>query len=53
MRAFGLMATQTLTFLFTDIDGSAPMGQRLGSAYARGLADHHRLIRAARAAHGR
>ena len=47
------MATQTLTFLLTDIDGSAAMGQRLGSAYARGLADHQRLIRAARAAHGR
>jgi hypothetical protein len=37
-------------FLFTDIEGSAATGQRLGSAYARGLADHHRLIRAARAA---
>ena len=47
------MATQTFRFLFTDIEGSAALGERLGSAYARGLASHHRLIRAARAAHGR
>jgi class 3 adenylate cyclase len=52
-EGLGLVATQTLTFLFTDIEGSAAMVQRLGSAYARGLADHHRLIQAARAAHGR
>jgi hypothetical protein len=52
-EGLGLVAAQTLTFLFTDIDGSATMGQRLGSVYARGLTDHHRLIRAARTAHGR
>ena len=28
------MATQTLTFLFVDIEGSAAMVQRLGDAYA-------------------
>jgi hypothetical protein len=44
-EGLGLVATQTLTFSCTDIGGSA-------SAYARGPADHHRLIRAARAAHG-
>ena len=45
------LATQTLTFLFTDIEGSTAMLQRLGDAYAQVLADHHRLIRAALAAH--
>ena len=48
-----MVATQTLTFLFTDIDGSLVMRQRPGSAYACGLADQHPLIRAPRAAHGR
>ena len=46
------MATQTLTFLFTDIEGSTAMVRRLGDAWAGVLADHHRLIRAALAAHG-
>jgi predicted ATPase/class 3 adenylate cyclase len=46
------LATQTLTFLFTDIEGSTAMLQHLGDAYAQVLADHHRLIRAALAAHG-
>jgi predicted ATPase/class 3 adenylate cyclase len=36
----------TLTFLFTDIEGSTVMLRRLGEeAYAQVLADHHRLIR--------
>jgi predicted ATPase/class 3 adenylate cyclase/DNA-binding CsgD family transcriptional regulator len=52
MRSLGLVATQTLTFLFTTIEGSTAMVQRLGDAYAGVLADHHRLIRAALAAHG-
>ena len=46
MRSLGLVATQTLTFLFADIEGSAAMVRRLGDAYAAGLADHHQLIRA-------
>ena len=45
------MVTQTLTFLFTDIEGSTALLQRLGPAYAEALADHHELIRAAIAAH--
>ena len=45
-----LVATQTLTFLFADIEGSASMAQRLGDAYAGVLADHHQLIRAGLAA---
>ncbi|HXB46309.1 MAG TPA: LuxR C-terminal-related transcriptional regulator [Streptosporangiaceae bacterium] len=44
------MATQTFTFLFTDVEGSTAMVRRLGNAYARVLADHHRLIRRALAA---
>jgi len=46
------VATQTLTFLFTDIEASTAMVQRLGDAWAGVLADHHRLIREALAAHG-
>lgn len=45
------MAAQTLTFLFTDIEGSTAMLRRVGDAYARILADHHQLIRDALAAH--
>ena len=52
MRSPGLVATQTLTFLFADIEGSAAMRQRLGDAYAGVLADYRRLIRAALAVHG-
>jgi predicted ATPase/class 3 adenylate cyclase/DNA-binding CsgD family transcriptional regulator len=44
--------TQTLTFLFTDIEGSTAMAGRLGDAWAGVLDDHHRLIRAGLAAHG-
>jgi predicted ATPase/class 3 adenylate cyclase len=39
--------TQTLTFLFTDLEGSTALVQRLGDGrYAGVLADHHRVIRA-------
>jgi predicted ATPase/class 3 adenylate cyclase len=36
-----------VTFLFTDIEGSTRLLQRIGAAYADVLAQHHRLIRAA------
>jgi predicted ATPase/class 3 adenylate cyclase len=39
------VTAQTLTFLFTDIEGSTALVQRLGDAYAQTLADHRRLIR--------
>jgi predicted ATPase/class 3 adenylate cyclase len=43
---------ETLAFLFTDIEGSTVLLQRVGeSGYARVLADHHELIRSALAAH--
>ena len=44
---------ETLTFLFTDIEGSTVLLRRLGgSVYAQVLAGHHALIRSALAAHG-
>ena len=46
------MATQTVTYLFASIEGSAAMRQRLGGAYAGALAAQRRLIRAGLAAHG-
>jgi predicted ATPase/class 3 adenylate cyclase len=47
-----LPAAQTLSFLFTDIEGSTAMLRRLGQRYAAMLADHHRLIRDAIVGHG-
>jgi predicted ATPase/class 3 adenylate cyclase len=44
-------AAQTLTFLFTDIEGSTAMLQRLGGSYAEVLAGHHGIIRSGLAAH--
>jgi class 3 adenylate cyclase len=46
------LATQTLTFLFTDIEGSTALLRRLGDAYAEVLTAHRRLIRVALATHG-
>jgi predicted ATPase/class 3 adenylate cyclase len=43
---------ETLTFLFTDIEGSTVLLRRLGEDnYAQMLAGHHELIRSALAAH--
>jgi len=39
--------TGTVTFLFTDIEGSTRLLQQVGSAYAEILTEHHRLMRAA------
>jgi len=41
----------TVTFLFTDIEGSTRLVQRLGDRYAVVLAEQQRLLRAAFAAH--
>ena len=47
------MGVETLTFLFTDIEGSTALLRRVGEGvYARLLADHHALIRSVLAAHG-
>jgi predicted ATPase/class 3 adenylate cyclase len=51
-RAFYALPVETLTFLFTDIEGSTALLRRLGEdAYAQVLADHHSLIRSGLAAH--
>ncbi len=41
------LPTGTVTFLFTDIEGSTRLLHELGDRYAAVLADHHRLLRAA------
>jgi predicted ATPase/class 3 adenylate cyclase len=41
------LPTGTVTFLFTDIEGSTRLLQRLGAAYQEVLETHNRLIRAA------
>ena len=46
------MSVETLTFLFTDIEGSTALLQRVGDGvYAQVLDGHHLLIRSALAAH--
>ena len=42
----------TVTFLFTDIEGSTGLVERLGEKYGEVRADHSRLLRAAFAEHG-
>ena len=50
---FYAVYVETLTFLFTDIEGSTALLGRLGDGgYAQLLAGHHALVRAALAAHG-
>jgi len=39
--------TGTVTFVFTDIEGSTRLLHELGSAYDAVLADHRSLVRAA------
>ena len=41
------LPTGTVTLLFTDIEGSTRLLQRLGERYAAVLRDHHRLLRLA------
>ncbi len=45
------LPTGTVTFLFTDIEGSTRLLQRLGDAYARALGESQTLLRGAWAAH--
>jgi class 3 adenylate cyclase len=42
----------TVTFLFTDIEGSTRLLQELGEGYAERLAQHRRLLREAFERHG-
>ena len=47
------LPTGTVTFLFTDVEGSTRLLHELGTeAYADALAEHHRVVRDACAAHG-
>ena len=39
------LPTGTVTFLFTDIEGSTRLLKRLGARYAQVLDEHHRLLR--------
>jgi predicted ATPase/class 3 adenylate cyclase len=43
----------TVTFLFTDVEGSTRLLHELGDAYADVLAEHRRVLRDAFARHGR
>src|SRR5262249_35054572 len=48
-----LMSAGTLTFVFTDIEGSTALLRRVGEGvYAQLLADYHALVRPVLAAHG-
>ena len=46
------LPTGTVTFLFTDIEGSTKLLEQLGEAYAEALSRHRRVIREALAEHG-
>src|SRR6516165_8695769 len=46
------LPTGTVTFLFTDIEGSTKLLQRLGEHYAQTLWESQRLLRQAWAEHG-
>jgi DNA-binding NarL/FixJ family response regulator/class 3 adenylate cyclase len=41
------LPTGTVTFVFTDIEGSTRLVRELGDAYVRVIADHRRLVREA------
>ena len=48
----GGLPSGTVTFLFTDIEGSTALLRRLGDTYAEVLTAHHGLIRTGLPAHG-
>jgi hypothetical protein len=43
----GELPRGTVTFLFTDIDGSTRLLHELGESYVEALADHRRVLRSA------
>jgi len=51
MANAGERPTGTVTFLFSDIEGSTRLLQRLGALYGQALAEHQRLLREAFGAH--
>src|SRR5881394_1431412 len=52
MSASSHLPSGTVTFLFTDIEGSTRLLHELGDSYADALAEHRRLLREAFARHG-
>jgi class 3 adenylate cyclase len=46
------LPTGTVTFLFTDIEGSTRLLQELGDDYAEALTEHRRALRATFQRHG-
>ncbi len=46
------LPTGTVTFLFTDIEGSTALWERAGDAFRTALATHHTLLRRTFRAHG-
>ena len=46
------LPTGTVTFLFTDVEGSTRLLEQLGSGYAEALAEHRRVVREAVERHG-
>ena len=51
-RRMAELPTGTVTFLFTDIEGSTRLLEQLGDSYAEALADHRRVLRSAFAEYG-
>jgi predicted ATPase/class 3 adenylate cyclase len=47
-----ILPTGTVTFVFTDIEGSTALLDRLGEGYGEVLFTHHRLLREVWVAHG-
>src|SRR4026207_760933 len=47
LRATGVQPSGTVTFLFTDIEESTNLLDRLGDQYAAVLTEHHEIMRAA------
>ena len=48
----GELPTGTITFLFTDIEGSTRLLQEHGEGYSELLAEHRRVLRGVFARHG-
>src|SRR5213082_2069010 len=51
IRRVSELPSGTVTFLFTDVEGSTRLLQELGDAYADALAEHRRVLREAFARH--
>src|SRR5262245_46981174 len=52
LRGMSALPGGTVTFLFSDIEGSKRLLEELGDAYARVVDDHRRIMRAAMDGHG-